>query len=329
MHLLIVNNAVIPALKYGGTERVIWYLGKELVKMGHKVTYLVAKGSFCDFANVIFINPERNLSAQIPTDIDLVHFNAPPSERIDKPYIVTIHGNSNDFNPLDVNAVFVSQNHASRYGSPSFVYNGLDWDDYGVPNLDNKRDYFHFLGKAAWKVKNVRGAIAVIKATEKERLKVLGGYRLNLNMGFRLTLSPRVGFCGMVGGAEKNALLAGSKGLIFPVRWSEPFGLALTESLYFGCPVFGTPYGSLPEIVSSEVGFLSDNCSELAQAVENSAQFSRKRCHEYALETFNAKQMAIAYLEKYTTVLNGATLHASAPKLLVQQTEKLLSWQEG
>jgi glycosyltransferase involved in cell wall biosynthesis len=193
-------------------------------------------------------------------------------------------------------------------------------------HLDSKCDYFHFLGKAAWKVKNVRGAIDVIKATRNERLKVIGGYRLNLNMGFRLTLSTRVGFCGMVGGAEKNALLAGSKGLIFPVRWSEPFVLALAESLYFGCPVFGTPYGSLPEILQSDVGFLSNNCHELAQAVENSAQISRKRCHEYARETFNAKQMAAAYIEKYTTVLNGVSLNAVVPKLLVQQTEKLLAW---
>ena len=41
------------------------------------------------------------------------------------------------------------------------------------------------------------------------------------------------------------------------MRWHEPFGIALIEALYFGCPVFGTPYGSLPEIVEEGVqGFL-------------------------------------------------------------------------
>lgn len=39
MRILIVHNSVIPAHKYGGTERVIWYLGKELVKQGHKVRF--------------------------------------------------------------------------------------------------------------------------------------------------------------------------------------------------------------------------------------------------------------------------------------------------
>ncbi|RYE12133.1 MAG: glycosyltransferase family 4 protein, partial [Sphingobacteriales bacterium] len=53
MNILIAHNSVIPAFKYGGTQRVIWWLGKELVKRGHKITYLVAKGSHCDFATII------------------------------------------------------------------------------------------------------------------------------------------------------------------------------------------------------------------------------------------------------------------------------------
>jgi hypothetical protein len=30
MHILIVHDSIIPAFRYGGTERVIWYLRKEL-----------------------------------------------------------------------------------------------------------------------------------------------------------------------------------------------------------------------------------------------------------------------------------------------------------
>ena len=68
----------------------------------------------------------------------------------------------------------------------------------------------------------------------------------------------------MVGGNKKNRLLQHSKGLIFPVKWDEPFGLAITESLYCGCPVFGTPYGSLPELVPSDVGFLAEDMNDIA-----------------------------------------------------------------
>ena len=43
----------IPVYAYGGTERVIWDLAKQLVNFGHQVTFLVPKGSYCDFAKVI------------------------------------------------------------------------------------------------------------------------------------------------------------------------------------------------------------------------------------------------------------------------------------
>lgn len=327
MNILIVNPGIIPAIKYGGTERVIWYLGKELAKMGHKITYLVSVGSYCDFANVLFFNKEKSLSAQIPHFIDIVHFNFTPTEPIEKPYIVTIHGNCNDFREFNINSVFVSKNHADRFGAEAFVYNGLDWTDYSKPNLFNKRDYFHFLGKAAWRLKNVKGAIDVIKGTKDEKLKVLGGHRLNFKMGFRFTISPRIKFCNMVGGTEKNLLLEGSKGLIFPVRWNEPFGLALIESLYFGCPILGTPYGSLPEIVTAEVGFLSNSADTLSKEVKNIEQFSRARCHEYASDAFNSKKMAELYLDKYQRVLNGEQLNKLAPKLIEKQTKKLLVWE--
>ncbi|MBB6612738.1 glycosyltransferase family 4 protein [Pontibacter sp. Tf4] len=327
MHILIVNNTRIPVTTYGGTERVIWYLGKELTDLGHKVTYLVNQGSHCPFADVLFLDPAKPMAAQIPDDVDVVHFNImPPAEGIGKPYIYTLHGNHTNPEPLDINTTFVSRNHASRYNSASFVHNGMDWNDYGPVQLDNKRNYFHFLGNAAWRVKNVKGAIKVISGVKGGKLKVLGGNRLNIKMGFRLTLNPNIQFHGMVGGAEKLRLLQGSKGLVFPVRWHEPFGLAITESLYFGCPVLGTPYGSLPELVPAEVGFLSNNSRDLTEAARTIDKYSRKRCHEYAADLFNSRLMAERYLEKYATVLNGQTLNQEKPQLQQVQTVKFLEW---
>jgi glycosyltransferase involved in cell wall biosynthesis len=327
MNIVIVENSVIPAIQYGGTQRVIWYLGKELIKLGHKVTFLVKQGSYCDFAKVLHIDEMRPISEQIPKDADVVHLNSMPKDPLKKPYLVTMHGNKNDQSELDINTVFVSKNHAERFGSTSFVYNGLDWDDYGKPNLDAPRKHFHFLGKAACRVKNVKGAINIIKTTSNEQLAVLGGSRLNFNMGFRLTITPRAKFYGMVGGESKLELLRQSKGLIFPVLWNEPFGLAITESLYFGCPVLGTPYGSLPELVPTDVGVLSTSSDVLTNAAENIGSFSQKRCHDYATDYFNSKIMALSYLEKYEKVLNGETLNSSSPKLQKIQTVKFLPFQ--
>lgn len=324
MHILIVNNTSIPVKQYGGTERVIWWLGKELVKRGHEVSYLVGPGSHCDFATGVYtLNHSIPFNQQIPAGVDLVHLNCKVNEQPNIPYIFTLHGNNNDQYPLDLNTVFVSKNHASRYGSDSYVHNGIDPADYGDPGLDQKRNYFHFLGDGAWRVKNLRGAIKIAQQS-KIKFRVIGGKRFNFNQGIRLTFDPRIKFEGLIGGVEKNNLLKGSKGLIFPVLWNEPFGLSIVESLYFGCPVFGTPYGSLTEIIQTNVGVTSNSLSALVDAVQNANQFDPKICHEYVMENFTSTQMTNAYLSKYEMVMNGQQLNKIAPKLTTIQTEKFL-----
>lgn len=43
MHVLIFINKVLPVTAYGGTERVAWYLAKELAQQGCEVTFLAAQ----------------------------------------------------------------------------------------------------------------------------------------------------------------------------------------------------------------------------------------------------------------------------------------------
>ena len=322
MHVLLVNTTPIPVYAYGGTERVIWDLGKSLVKLGHKVSYLVPQGSHCDFARVLPIDTSQPWEKQIPADIDITHFQFNPQTLPETPYLVTEHGNARKAKRWPLNTVFVSKNHASRYGSDQYVLNGLDWDNYGAVDLDNTRTRFHFLGKAEWSVKNVSGAIRVAKKAGVE-LDVLGGNRINFRRGFRWTLSRSIHFHGMVGGSEKTGLLNASRGMIFPVRWHEPFGLAVIESLYFGCPVFSTPYGALPELVPAHCGQLSAHAQELADAIGRGG-WSARACHEHVVQHFGAETMARAYLQVYERVLAGETLHAQHP--VIQGVARDLPW---
>ena len=326
MHVLIGYPRTIPVKLYGGSERVLWSLGKALVRKGHKLTFLVGAGSACDFADVRVVDFSKPLNPQIPDDVDLAHIFVAINEDLKKPHLFTEQGNRTTEEEFLPNTVFVSKNQANRYGSERYVHNGLDWKDYGAPSLGTGQEYFHFLAKASWRVKNVKGAIKVILKTPSEKLEVLGGSRLNFNMGFRLTLTTRARFNGMVGGELKNSLVRGSKGLLFPVKWHEPFGLALTESLFLGCPVFGTPYGSLSELISPDVGYLSNNSDELAHAVRHAEDYDRKRCHEYARDVFNADVMADAYLKLYEEVLSGKALNVTPPKLQEPQQQKFLDW---
>lgn len=329
MHILIFTTGKILSLKYGGTQRVVWALGKALLRQGHRVTYLAGSGSVCDFAPVLVYDPARPLGTQIPEGIDLVHLHQPLYGELVEgtPFVYTEHTNSGAGRELPFNTVFLSRDHAARHGSETFVYNGLDWDEYGTPDLRNARSYYHFLGNAAWRVKNVRGAIDVVRGMTGGRLVVLGGHRFNFKMGMRFTFSPKIRFAGMVGGEEKLSRLAGSKGLMFPVRWHEPFGLAVIESLYCGSPVFGTPYGSLPELVPPEVGFLSAGCSELRRAALEADDYSRLTCHDYAREMFSADRMAAGYVACYERVLNGERLNVDRPAFRQTADEgKFLPW---
>jgi len=325
MNVLIVSDSKIPAFLYGGTERIIWWLGKELVALGHRVTYLVKDGSECPFGEVIIRDVLLPVEQQVPEDTDVVHFQQPVGDFDKCPYIATIHGNYGAETVFPVNSVFVSKDHATRHNATAYVYNGIDAAEYGRPDFTIKRNYFHFLGKAAWRIKNVKGAIDVASAAG-ERLEVLGGSRLNLKMGFRFTPNLNVRFRGMVGGDVKNSYLTASKGLIFPVRWHEPFGIALIESLYFGCPVFGTPYGSLPEIVTEGMGILSDSVKELAEALKDADGYNRKACYEYVCDRFLADSMARSYVEMYERVLNGEQLNTKKPRLLAVDKDKFLPW---
>ena len=323
LHILLIINSKLPVIKYGGTDRVVWALGKELAGMGHRVSFLAGEGSVSDFAQVKVLNLNLPLANQIPEDVDLVHSFIDIREELSKPFIFTQEGNSMQDRDFHINTIFVSRNHASRYGSESFVYNGMDLEEYGTPRFNVERKYLHFLGKAAWSVKNVKGCISIAREAGIP-LRVLGGTRVNLKMGIRITLDLNVRFEGMVGGAHKNRLINGSKALLFPVLWNEPFGIALTESLYFGCPVFGTPYGSLPEIVTPEFGFLSNNRLELIDALENVDSFDRKKCHEYVCDTFSARKMTQDYLPLYEKVLNSETLNPTPPRLIDKEQAKLL-----
>jgi glycosyltransferase involved in cell wall biosynthesis len=178
------------------------------------------------------------------------------------------------------------------------------------------------LGKAAWRLKNVSGAIDIAKRLEFP-LYVLGGNRFNFKRGIRLTFTPKAKFFGMVGGQEKLNLLNTSRGLIFPVRWHEPFGLAIIESMYFGCPIFSTPYGAIPELVPQQCGELSTSSDKLIQAIRD-REIDPFVCHQHVVDEFNVKNMMYGYLEKYKIAINGKYLNQKQPCLM--ETSNHLIW---
>jgi glycosyltransferase involved in cell wall biosynthesis len=344
MKIILVCDCKIPVSSYDDKERVVWWLGKELNRLGHQVSFLVRDGSTCDFANVLIYQDKIPLDHQIPADTDLVHFHDEPSQAISKPYLITQHDNSLKARTFDQNTVFVSNSHARLHGGSVFVYHGIDFSDYAIPELNAKRLWYHFLGNTAQRGRNVRGAID-LAAKAGARLHVIGGSRVSFRQGLSIPMSLSARFHGTLSPDGRDVLLNASKGMIFPVLWHEPFSLGVVESLYFGCPIFGTPFGAMPELLGKKIapkntplsvsgtvdafyadyGCLSVKKTELLEALKNADDFDRVKCHEYAVEKFSSQRMAQDYLRLYEQVLNNKPLHPQSPVIEEAPSDKLLS----
>ena len=336
MHVTLYKSGdlPIPPQLYGGTERVIYWLGKALAQLGHQVTLIANAQSHIPGAELRALAPDekdpRAWLKLVPTSADIVHQWDTPEPNSEKPVVVTIEGNGRPGQKFHPNTIFVSQKHAANHGSRHFVHNGLDPEEY---TLAAERDnYAVFLAKARWPAKNLHGAIQVARRAGVE-LRVFGSRNWPLDLQKMLPAIRGVRYYGMVGGAEKRDLLARARCLIFPVRWHEPFGIALIEALASGAYVAGTPYGSLPDVVTPETGVLSANAENLVAAVRSPGRFDPRQCLARVLNGgFSHLDMARKYLNYYEAILSHGRLgqpDEPAPATLPGfDAKQLLPWND-
>jgi hypothetical protein len=336
MHITLYKRGKIPIPPklYGGTERIIYWLGKGLVELGHQVTLIASACSHIPGAELRVIS-EKETGSQawlklVPDTTNIVHLWDTAEPNSEKPFVVTVEGNGRPGQKFHPNTIFVSQKHAANHGSSHFVHNGLDPAEYACSK--RREDYAVFLAKARWPVKNLPGAIEVARRAGVE-LRVLGSR--NWPFDFQKLLPPIRGvrYYGMLGGAEKRDLLARARCLIFPVRWHEPFGIAVIEALVSGTFVAATTYGSLPEIVTPEVGVLSTKMDELVEAVQSPEKFSPQTCRDRVLlGGLTHLDMARKYVECYERILNhGSLLEPGEPAPATQPgfvAKQLLPWED-
>ena len=227
MHVAVASHYRLPARGYGGTERVVVAVVRGLAALGHRVTLLAAPGTRVPEATVIevpptrLIDPAADLDALVPRDADILHTHFPVQRMLRRPFVQTFHGNLREGGAVPPNNIFVSRDHARRYGSDVFVYNGLDPRDYIY--RPGKGDYDLFLGRLH-SIKGYRWAVAGAKRTGR-RLIVAGGWRPSFRRNIR--------YVGRVDGAKKAELLAAARCLWVPALWDEPFGLTTSRH---SCP---------------------------------------------------------------------------------------------
>lgn len=318
MNIAMFSSGVVPALHYGGTERIVQWLLQELVTMGHRVTLLGPPGCMPP-AGVDFIPvqmPAENINSHpidlrplLPAGTEILHLHCAADFDYGLPVLKTVHGypfhRTGEFfasrEQFDETYSFISNAHRCVCGRPDnpFVYNGIDLAEYEFRT--KKDDFFLFLGKVDWNVKGMAVALRVAKERGL-RLVIAGDF---LDPGFyerelKQILTERITYAGPVGGAEKRDLLAAARGLLFPTMWPEPFGLVAVEALASGTPVITSFNGAMPEImVQGMTGWMADTVPEMAAAVDLLDRIDPAFCRHYVETNFSSRLMAERYLGLY------------------------------
>jgi glycosyltransferase involved in cell wall biosynthesis len=113
----------------------------------------------------------------------------------------------------------------------------------------------------------------------------------------------RVRWIGTVTGKDRDDLVARARAALFPLRWEEPGGTAVVESLALGTPVVGIGRGCLPELIEEgRTGLLTGDEEELGELVHKAGLIAEAECRAEAARRFTPAVMAAAYLRLYEQV---------------------------
>lgn len=342
----------VPPQLYGGTERVVYALTEELVKLGHDVT-LFASGDSTTSAKLVpmvdralrlhteYIDPypfqmmELGAVFDRAADFDLIHSHVdyyayPFTRYVTTPVLTTLHGR---LDLLELQAIYeqypevmlVSISDNQRKPLPranwlATVYNGIRLEDF---RLERRRgSYLAFLGRISPE-KGIEAAIEVAKRSGMP-LKIAAKvdrvdqeYFESIRYLFN---QPFVQYVGEVNQEAKGEFLRDALALIFPVAWPEPFGLAMTEAMACGVPVVARRSGSVPEVVLDGVtGFICDSIQEMVLAVRRIGEVERGVCRQHVERKFSAQVMTEGYLKTYQKVIATSTI----PKNLLESVAKV------
>lgn len=352
MRIAVVSGPFVPVppLKYGGTEKVIYYLIKGLKEAGHEPILLGPGDSTVD-CEIIPITDKalyfprtktllskheklvkeanktvnRTLKSLLPT-IDIIHshgYDMSPFQ--DFPNITTLH-NKITFEDLDyfikrkhLPYVSISANQQAVIPDLNYagvVYNGEDPDEF--PLVTKPSNYVCFLGRFD-RDKNPHLAIKLaislglkIKLAGKIDHEGEGYFEEEVQQYLN---HPLVEYLGELDFAGSVDLLSNAKCNLHPTNFREPFGLTVLEAAYCGTPTLAIARGSMPELIEpGRTGLLVEDLLEGRHQIEECYSMDREYIAMRARRLFNYRTMAQQYLAVYKKVIEASpvrSLHSS------------------
>jgi glycosyltransferase involved in cell wall biosynthesis len=329
----------VPPDGYGGTERVVYELVRELAHRGHEVTTFASADSEVpgtlvptvphalrpaghggDISGYMITTMLAVLDRQ--DEFDVVHshlewYSVALQRATARPFVATWHGRldlpwaRDAFRTDPPGQVAISESQAAVHPGVDWtvVHNGLTL--HNAPFERRRSDDLVFVGRVTPE-KGIVEAIEIAKRAGRP-LKIaakVGPTPKERDFDERVfqpalrDAGSLVEFLGELSGADRDALLASSYAVLMPGSWPEPFGLVAIESLACGTPVLARRVGGLDEIIRDGIdGFFGDDVTELAFFTERVAELDRAAIRQSVIERFSATRMADEYEAVYAKVL--------------------------
>ncbi len=318
----------VPPPGYGGIELVVALLADGLQAQGHDVTLFATGGSQTQAKLVspledppdpallgnAWFDSFHALSAYLDAaDFDVIHDHSgiagPALGALlggAPPVVHTLHGPwtepTRKFYGLvadRIHLVSISDSQRAdadlRYAAT--VYNGIDLDHY--PLVEEKDPFLVYIGRAN-PDKGPGLAVEVAKRAGLPLAMIVKKNEPAEQVYWSEVVAPQltdeVEVLEHVPHEVKVDLLGRARALIFPIRWSEPFGLVMVEAMACGTPVVSSPFGAAVELVEEGVtGFLRESLDDLVAAVADASRCDPHACRDRVARNFSAEAMVRGY----------------------------------
>ncbi|TFG35116.1 MAG: glycosyltransferase, partial [Parcubacteria group bacterium] len=95
-----------------------------------------------------------------------------------------------------------------------------------------------------------------------------------------------------------------ARAILVTIKWEEPFGLVMIESMACGTPVIAFRRGSVPEVIEDKkTGFIVENIKEMAEAIKKIDSIKRKDCRKHVENNFGMDRMVDHYEKEFLRIV--------------------------